>query len=306
MSSPRELLEEYRVERALHVAPSTLRGEFHYTERFLSFLGSQGVHQVGEISFEVLNSYREFLQTKLGCRGKPLSPCYQYKSVAYPRKFLIWAFRRGHTLVDFELYSLPVQERPDILPPTVEQVRKLLAVPDTGKPTGLRNLGILESFYSLALRRHESHRLNIDDLDFRRRLIRISGKPRRERLLPLSDRLCELLQRYLEEARPALRPLPSEEALWVSSSTGKRLGEVPLRLTVTTLSERIGLGKIYPHLLRHACATHLHEAGAELSHIRDFLGHSSIASTERYVHVTPTELGRFVREFHPRQSEGSA
>ena len=83
-------------------------------------------------------------------------------------------------------------------------------------------------------------------------------------------------------------------------------GEVPLRLTVTTLSERIGLGKIYPHLLRHACATHLHEAGAELSHIRDFLGHSSIASTERYVHVTPTELGRFVREFHPRQSEGSA
>ncbi len=300
MPSPRELLEEYRTERALYVAPSTLRGEFHYTERFLVYLDSQGVDHVGVVTYDVLNGYRYLLETRLGCRGKPLSSRYKYKSLAYPRSFLLWAFRRGHTLVDFEPYPLPLQERIDILPPTVDQVERLLAAPDTSKPIGLRNLLIMESFYSLALRRHESHRLNIGDLDFRRRLIRISGKPQRERLLPLTDRLCKILQRYLDEARPALRPLPAEEALWISSSSGKRLGAVPLRFTVSKISERLGLGTIYPHLLRHACATHLHEAGAELCHIRDFLGHSTIASTERYVHVTPRELGRFVRDFHPR------
>lgn len=305
MSSPRELLEEYRVERALWVAPSTLKGESFYTERFLGFLDSQGVHQVGEISFEMLDGYRELLETGLDGQGKPLSACYRYKSVAYPRSFLVWASRRGHTLVDFESYPLPSQERVEVLPPTPAQVERLLAAPDTSKPTGLRTLLIMESFYSLALRRAESHRLNIGDLDFRRRVVRVSGKPQRERLLPLSDRLSKLLQRYLDEARPAFRPLPEEEALWVSSSTGERLGEVVLRSCVTTISERLGLGKIYPHLLRHACATHLHEAGAELCHIRDFLGHSTIASTERYVHVGAAELGRFVRDFHPRQSEDS-
>lgn len=301
MSSPRELLEAYRTERALYVAPSTLRGEYHYSERFVLYLASRSIHHVGAVSFEVLNDYRELLETRLSCRGKPLSSRYKYKSLAYPRGFLVWAFQRGHTWIDFGSYPLPLQDRVECLPPTVAQVEKLLAAPDVSKPIGLRNLLIMESFYSLALRRHESHRLNIGDLDFRRRLVRVSGKPQRERILPLTDRLCKLLQRYLDEARPALRPLPSEEALWISRSTGKRLGEVPLRFSITKISQRLGLGKIYPHLLRHACATHLHEAGAELCHIRDFLGHSTIASTERYVHVSPRELGRFVRDFHPRQ-----
>lgn len=306
MPSPRELLEAFNAERSSYWAASTVRGDLFYFERFLKFLEREGVDHVGSITFETLDAYKHRLDTVLGCRGKPLSPRYKQKSLAIPRQFLLWAYRRGHTLVDFAPYALPRVTSPTIQAPTVAQMRKLLAAPDASIPSGLRDLLILECFYTLGLRRHECYQLDVGDLSLRQQTLRVLGKPLRERLMPLSARLCRLLEEYLQVARPRLRAFPDEQALWIAPSTGQRLGDVSIRHMVARTSVRVGLPKLYPHLLRHACATHMFEAGADITQIQAFLGHSRISSTERYVRVSPDEMASLLKRCHPRTARDEA
>lgn len=300
MSSPRELLEVFKEERSSYWAASTVRGDLFYFERFLKFLERQGVDHVGAITFETLDAYKHRLDTVLGCRGKPLSSRYKHKSLAIPRQFLLWAYRRGHTLVDLESYVLPRVTTPTIHAPSVAQMGKLLAAPDASTPVGHRDLLILECLYTLGLRRLECCQLDIGHINLRQQTLRVLGKPLRERLMPLSGRLCRLLEEYLQVARPRLRAYPDEQALWVAPSTGQRLGEVSIRHMVARTSVRVGLPKLYPHLLRHACATHMFEAGADIDQIQAFLGHSHLSSTERYVRVSPDDMASLLKRCHPR------
>ena len=300
MSSPRALLESFLAERALYVSASTACGDLFYLQRFLEFLEERKVKRVGAVSLEMLEAYRHRLNTVPGKRGEQLSEAYKHRALHVPRLFMMWALREGHTLVDFERFPLPHRTLPEIVVPTVAQVEMLLNAPDPNSPPGRRDRLVLESFYTLGLRRRESHRLNIEDLNLSQQTVKVMGKWSRERVLPLSSRLCRLLSEYLKEARPYLRPFPEERALWVSPQNGTRLGYTYIRDIVWRNSEKLGLGKIYPHLLRHACATHMLEAGAKLEHIQAFLGHSVPSSTERYTQVTDSELQKVHRHFHPR------
>jgi integrase/recombinase XerD len=301
VSSPRELLEPYLTERALVVSASTVASDLFYLGRFFEFLDESGLSHVGQTTFETLDRYRRQLDTMPGKRGAPLSKAFKQKALQIPRFFLSWSFREGHTLLDFESYPLPTRRLQDSIEvPTVDQVEKLLELPDTSSPQGRRDRLVLESFYTLGLRRRESHRLYIGDLNFTHQTVRVMGKRSRERILPLSDRLCRLLSDYLKNTRPFLRPLPEEQALWISSQTGKRLCFSSLREVVYRNAEKLGLGRVYPHLLRHAAATHMLEAGAKLEQIQVFLGHTVPASTERYAQVTDEELKREHRRSHPR------
>ena len=118
--------------------------------------------------------------------------------------------------------------------------------------------------------------------------------------MPLSDRLCKLLDSYLKSTRPNLRPFPDEEALWVSSYSGRRLTSESLLNIVTKYGKQVGLDGMHPHLLRHCCATHLLESGADLRWIQRFLGHASTQSTDLYTRVDSEELKREFRRCHPR------
>jgi integrase/recombinase XerD len=300
VSSPRELMEPYLAERSLYVSASTVTGDLFHLSRFVDELEDKGLSHVGLITFEVLDRYRHQLDTVPGERGSLYSDAFKHKALQVPRLFLLWSFREGHTLVDFSSYPLPHRTLPEIEVPSVEQVRKLLEAPDASRPPGRRDRLILESFYTLGLRRRESHRLDIGDLNFTQQTVRVVGKRQRERLLPLSQRLCRLLADYLKESRPYLRPFPGEQALWVSPQNGTRLSYTYLRSIVWRNSQKLGLGKIYPHLLRHACATHMLEAGAKLEQIQAFLGHNVPSSTERYAQVTDAELRREFERCHPR------
>lgn len=299
MSSPRSLVDAYLVERSLYVSSSTVTNDIFHLERFFEFLDSRGLDHVGLVSFDHLDAYRRQLETVPGKRGKIVSDTFKHKSLQVPRFFLNWVSCRGLTLVDFSLYPLPHRTANEILVPTVQQVNMLLEAPDPTKPAGWRDRLVLESFYTLGLRRRESHRLSIGDLNFNQQTVRVVGKRQRQRLLPLSDRLCQLLAMYLKEMRPRLRPFPDEQALWISPQSGTRLGFTYLRDIVRRNASRLGL-QIYPHLLRHACATHMLEAGATLKHIQAFLGHDSPSSTERYAKVTGPELRKEFDRCHPR------
>lgn len=303
MSSPRELLEPYLAERALYVTASTLEGDLFLLERFFEYCEDQDVTEVGQLGFEHLENYLEHQKSAVSKRGKPYSENYLYAAIHKPLLFLRWASCRGHTLVDFSEYSLPHRPTPnEIEVPTVEQVKMVLEAPDPNSPSGRRDRLILESFYTLGLRRRESHRLDISDVNLSRQTVRVVGKRQRERVLPLSDRLCGLLDDYFRQVRPALRPYPDEPALWISHQNGTRLSFTWLRAMVWRHSQKVGLS-FYPHLLRHACATHMMEAGADLRKLQEFLGHNRLSSTQRYTHVSCEELRSVHQATHPRAEE---
>lgn len=299
MSSPRELSELFLAERALYVAEATVAGDRWYLERFFDFLDGVGVDHVGLVDFECFQGYRAHLEEQPGRWGRGFGDAFLQRSMQVPRLFLNWAFSNGYTLVDFGLFPLPHRVLPEIEVPTVDQVRRLLAEPDPSTPSGFRDLLVMEFYYTLALRRRESHRLDLGDLSLSRQTVRVVGKRKRERVLPLSDRLCAQIDRYLRESRPQLRPHPGEPAFWISPQSGRRLGYTYLREIVRRYSERLGL-EIYPHLLRHASATHLLEGGAELPQIQAYLGHSNPNSTQRYAKVQPLELKAEFERCHPR------
>ena len=285
--------------RSQRVAASTVKGDRAYLERFLDYCQEQQVTELQGVRPRHLKSYQLWLQTQPGKNRDRLSDTYIHRSLHIPRLFLMWAREAGHILLDFSSFELPWKSEKLPVVPTQKQMKALIEAPDAETPTGLRDRLILEFFYVLGLRRKESHQLNLDDIDQGHRTVRVLGKGNKERLLPISPGLWGLLEHYFRWGRARLRPYPEEMALWVSPSSGGRVSYSCLRDYVRDYSRALGM-EFHPHQLRHACATHLLEAGAELPYIQEFLGHARLSSTQRYTRVRPLELHQEFLRCHPR------
>ena len=210
---------------------------------------------------------------------------------------LLSSFARGSRHLGY-LFSYPFANR--ITKPFMPN-RSRMEAPDASCPEGFRDRLILECFYTLGLRRKECHRLDLADLELGAGTLKVMGKGSRERLLPLSPRLVELFKAYLRDGRPALRPSPEESALWVSPQSGRRLGYSTVKQRLDRFGDQVGL-KVHPHLLRHACATHLLEGGADVESIAQLLGHKRTDSTSHYAQVKPAEMRSEHARCHPRAS----
>lgn len=299
MPSPRSLIKAFLEARALYVSASTVRGDDWYLSRFFKFLDSQGVGEAQGVLEEHLARYHEKLKRSVNRFGKPVSESYIHRSLMVPKLFLVWAYEAGFVLLDFSAFKVAEPTRKAVAVPSADQVAILLEAPDIAKPEGLRDRLILEFFYTLGVRRRECHGLSLENINLSAATVVVAGKGYRERLLPLSPRLVELLTRYLWKARLKLRPHPDESALWISPQTGRRLGYSYLHHLVVGLCRELGL-EMRPHLLRHACATHLLEAGADLDVIQTLLGHKQASSTGIYARVKPLELRTEFQKCHPR------
>ncbi|GAC1424748.1 MAG: tyrosine recombinase XerC [Candidatus Velthaea sp.] len=164
------------------------------------------------------------------------------------------------------------------------------------RPRARRDSAILEVLYGAGLRAAELCALDLTHVDLAERWMRVTGKGRRERMLPFLEATRSALARYLPERRPAA----GVTALFVNHR-GRRLSTRSLQTIVKQSSVRInGDASVHPHTLRHAFATHLLENGADLRAIQDLLGHGSIASTTGYLHVSIGHLVEQHRKAHPR------
>jgi integrase/recombinase XerD len=191
----------------------------------------------------------------------------------------------------------------------MEEVQQLLAVPDDATAEGLRDRAVLEAFYGTGLRRQECHQLDVADRDLERGVMHLNGKGGFGRCVPMGDSLVELLQRYMHDSRPQLfsgelrRFVPpgpvqrDEAALFLSSQGTLYSKESIVRLLVVTAG-RAGLGRISPHQLRHAFATHMLEGGADFISLQRMLGHRVLANTATYAHVSARELAEVHRATH--------
>ncbi|WBB82376.1 tyrosine-type recombinase/integrase [Micromonospora sp. WMMD882] len=175
----------------------------------------------------------------------------------------------------------------------------------TGRPAPadeaalLRDQALLEILYATGVRVSEACGLDLGDVDHARRLIRVLGKGARERSVPYGLPAQQAVDAWLRRGRPALTGPRSGGALLLGARGG-RLNPTTARQIVARYAETVGLPRTSPHGLRHSAATHLLEGGADLRAVQEILGHSSLASTQLYTHVSVQRLRAAYRQAHPR------
>lgn len=189
---------------------------------------------------------------------------------------------------DITVYCRP-KKTVNHIPCTLKIDTLVNAVNAQNKNTSTRNHLLLELAYGSGLRRCELHSLNIEDIDYAERTARINGKGSRVRVVPLTAKSLELIIAYL-----TLRGKENSGPLFLSITTGRRLTKIGIS---QAFKNNIG---IRPHLLRHACATHMLNNGCDIRFIQELLGHKSLSVTQMYTQVTKRKLSEVVNARHPR------
>ena len=236
------------------------------------------------------------------CKRRGLSASSIKLVVVAIKIFFRWLQARGRISRDpAESMSLPRIER--YLPETMNelQVDRLLDGVDVNAPRGLRDRAILELLYASGLRVSELVNAKLEFLDMENRMIRVTGKGNKTRLVPVGKKACEALKAYIERGRPECVTKKTGSEIFLSSRGGKKLTTVRIWQIVKEVAKIAGLDlNVYPHLLRHSFATHLLSNGADLRIIQEMLGHADIATTQIYTHVDQRHLKNVHLKFHPR------
>jgi len=182
---------------------------------------------------------------------------------------------------------------------SAEEVEQLLAAPDTTKPLGLRDRAMFETLYATGLRVSELVGLGLGEVRLEPGFVRVLGKGRKERLVPLGRSAIHWIRRYLEEGRPRLDRLGRSELFL--NHRGGRLTRQGFWKILRTQGVAAGIrSHLSPHVVRHSFATHLLDHGADLRAVQMMLGHTSLTTTEIYTHVARERLQRLYDAKHPR------
>jgi len=293
----REAVDEF----ARHLAsvrnrsPHTVRAYVSDTVSLLDHAARMRCTCVADLDITVLRSWLARLRT-LGAARTSLA-----RRAAAARTFCHWAHRAGLMPVDVgaQLTSPKAhRELPAVL--RVDQAAALVTGPaDQADPASLRDRLVLELLYATGIRVSELCGLDLPDVDRGRRVLRVLGKGRKERTVPFGLPADRALDEWLRHGRPALARPASGSALLLGSRGG-RLQPAVVRRIVAAYAKIAGLPHTKPHGLRHSAATHLLEGGADLRSVQELLGHSSLASTQIYTHVSVERLRAAYRQAHPR------
>lgn len=292
-----DFLEALRVRR---YARSTLKHYGGSLEVFFRFLIERGVDDPREVSRELVRDYRQ------GLLARHRSIWTVHVRLIALRRFFEHLEKTDAILLN-PCAGLVLPKLPDRLPRNVltpgEAVR-ILNMPDTQRPIGIRDRAILELFYSTGIRLEEMTRLSIHDVDTRNGFLRVNrGKFAKDRVVPMGRQACDYVREYLAKVRAAWsRERREERALWLSSyQPHLPLKKQLIATMVKAYGRQAGLEKrAHPHAWRHACATHLVAAGSNVAYVQRLLGHRSLATTQVYTRVSVPDLRRAVGRAHPR------
>jgi len=223
------------------------------------------------------------------------------RKLASIRSFFQYCVRKGWMEDNpAKVVSTPKQDKtvPSFL--SEEEMEEFLDLPRTDKPLDLRDVALLELLYATGIRVSELVGINLEDLKFTERLVRIRGKGKKERLVPFGSKAEESLRAYLR-VRSKINKGQIEEKPLFLNYRGKKLSSRSVERTVDKHILRSALSrKISPHSLRHSFASHLLSRGADLRVIQELLGHESLATTQKYTHLDIKHLLEVYRKSHPR------
>lgn len=290
-----EFLDYLSVERGS--SPLTIRNYRHYLTRFCNFLKSEGINQTAkDINSDVVHSYRIFLANKgLGRRTQG------YHAIAL-RSFLKWLIKNDYKVMAPEKIELPKVKERQVKFLSGEQVDRLLNSPSLSTIQGIRDKAILEVLFSTGLRVSELVSLNRNKIDLNRREFGITGKGGRARVVFLSSRAAEWIEKYLNERKDHYKPLFIRHKGKIDPTTPDESMRLSARSVQRLLKKYVHKIKLpveaTPHTIRHSYATDLLVAGADIRSVQEMLGHKNISTTQIYTHVTNKQLKNVYDAFH--------
>ncbi len=281
------------------LSPHTVRAYVRDAGSLLGHAAGHGLTSPGELDVRELRSWLGGLAAGGSARSSVA------RRAASAKAFTAWCRRRGLLAADPGLLlgsARPHRSLPGVL--RQDQARALMDVAavgaDDGSAVGLRDRAILELLYASGIRVGELVGLDVDDYDPGRRVVRVLGKGRKERTVPLGLPAARALQEWLDLGRRRLVGGTGGPAMFLGSRGGRLDQRAVRRLVHARLADVPGAPDLGPHGLRHSAATHLLEGGADLRSVQEILGHATLATTQIYTHVSVERLKATYEQAHPR------
>ena len=293
----RELVIDYEVHlrTSRQLAPLTVRNYLNDLVPFFEYLKMRNLTDLGKLDRFLLRGYLAWV-IQIGYVKPSVS-----RKLSALRAFYRYLKRAGTVeLNQTDLVAAPKLDRR--LPPAIsaEDMDRFISGPDPARPAGVRDRALLEVLYAAGLRVSEAAAMNVEDVDFAAREVRVTGKGSKTRVALLGKPAIEALNRYLEEVRPRWATRRSHEALFLNQYGG-RLTVRSIQKGVKRYALKAGLPPdFHTHTIRHSFATHLLDGGADLRVVQDLLGHASPATTQIYTHVSVEQARRVYLSAHPR------
>ncbi len=299
-----QFFDHLRYER--NVSEHTLRNYKSDLEQFLDYIapanprtGKRTAPPIGQIDHITI---REWLATLHSAQKQKASVA---RKLAALRTFFQFLVREGLLeLNPAKIVSTPRLEKKLPKHLSIEDAVKFIETPDTETDLGKRDRGMLELMYATGIRVSELTKLNLGDIDFKNKLIRVSGKRRKERIVPFGDPALETLKEYLSVRDSLLNNAPVSQqdpaALWLNYQGTRITTRSVGRMVEKYIRVYAGRHDISPHALRHSFATHLLDSGADLRDIQELLGHARLSSTQIYTHVSMEKLIEVYDKSHPK------
>lgn len=296
----KELIAQYEEHLVLvrNLADNSIKGYVSDLESFLAHLEKLGIAEFSQLELTHIRSWLAYLQST------GISRATLARRIVSIRAFTYWAASQGWIASDLgaEL-AIPKPHRTlpevlDIADTDIVIASMQTRVAEDPTPLAIRDLAMIELLYATGIRVSELCGLDLKSFDQNRNTVQVLGKGSKERVVPVGIPAVKALQRYLTSARPALLNEKSESAIFLGSR-GKRIDQRTVREVVYGAMQAVG-STMGPHGLRHTAATHLLEGGADLRTVQEILGHSSLATTQIYTHVSPERLQRAYKDAHPR------
>jgi integrase/recombinase XerC len=299
-----QFFEHLRYER--NVSEHTLRNYASDLEQFYNYIAppdaATGARREVDVKQIDHITIREWLSSLHTAQKKKTSVA---RKLAALRTFFQFLVREGVVeLNPAKLVATPRLEKklPNHL--SVEDAIRFIETPDTETDLGKRDRAILEFLYATGVRVSELTKLNLKDIDFKEKLVRVTGKRRKQRVLPFGDPALHAILNYLSVRNLFLHNAPPEErdeqALFLNYQGTRITTRSVGRMVDKYIQICAGIHNISPHSLRHSFATHLLDSGADLRDIQELLGHARLSTTQIYTHVSMEKLIEVYDKSHPK------
>jgi len=299
-----ERFKEYMVVKQF--TDRTIGTYLNYVCLFEKYLKQKDIGRIEDITRSVIDQYQIDLTTKNRYTKRNFSIATQQSRLVTLITFFRFLNKKGHIDVNPASHiELPkISKRPPSNYLSFKEVLKLLRAADTKDLLGLRDRAILELLYSVGLRNSELRGLAVYDIDFTNETIRIFGKGRKERIVPIGKVALDYIQEYMEKSRPFLlkRNKPTDILFLSKRSSKMDIGTLPDIVNRYRIKTDI-TKKVGAHTFRHSFATHLLMRGMDLRSLQELLGHNSIETTQIYTHVTLKSLKDVYYKTHPRETD---
>ncbi|MDT4966505.1 MAG: integrase/recombinase XerC [Acidobacteriota bacterium] len=299
-----QFFEHLRYER--NVSEHTLRNYASDLSQFYDYLAPANLQSGARRHVDIKEidhiTIREWLSSLHAAQKKKTSVA---RKLAALRTFFQFLVREGIVEMNpAKLVSTPRLEKKLPVHLSIEDAIRFIETPEVGTDLGKRDRAILELLYGTGVRVSELTKLDMSDVDFKEKLVRVTGKRRKQRIVPFGDPALDALQSYLAVRGAFLQNAPLE----VRDSPAIFLNYQGTRITTRSVGRMVdkyigicaGIHNISPHALRHSFATHLLDSGADLRDIQELLGHARLSTTQIYTHVSMEKLIEVYDNAHPK------